>query len=88
MTLLSLLKAKCDNCQTIQEVYWGNYGSENSCINCDAAPVCLTKIIVGETDAISCPQCRTKMYGVTEIQNRPFKYYSRCPNCLYETEAI
>ena len=39
-----LVKAICDNCQTQDEVYWGEYGSEQTCFNCDAPPISFTKL--------------------------------------------
>lgn len=34
-----------------------------------------------------CPQCKTKMHGVTIVIPRPFKHCLECPNCNYRTEA-
>ena len=41
--MTKLIKAICSNCQTSQEVYWGVYGSENACENCECPPVSMTK---------------------------------------------
>ena len=40
-----LVKAICSNCQTTDEVYWGAYGSEQSCLNCDSAPISMDKVV-------------------------------------------
>jgi hypothetical protein len=40
-----LVKAICTNCQTIDEVYWGQYGSEQSCFNCDCPPASFVKVV-------------------------------------------
>lgn len=39
-----LVKAICENCKTEDEVYWGQYGSEQSCLNCDAPPMSFVKV--------------------------------------------
>jgi hypothetical protein len=39
------VKAICSNCKTVDEVYWGQYGSEQSCLNCDSAPISMEKVV-------------------------------------------
>ena len=39
------VKAICSNCKTVDEVYWGQYGSEQSCSNCDCPPVSMEKVV-------------------------------------------
>ncbi len=38
-----LTKAICTNCRTIDEVYWGRYGSESFCQECSAPPISFKK---------------------------------------------
>lgn len=42
--LPQLVKVVCHNCETQDEVYWGQYGAEQACDNCDAPPICLVKV--------------------------------------------
>jgi hypothetical protein len=34
----------CDECGFEDEANWGEYGSEQPCLSCDAAPVYLSKV--------------------------------------------
>lgn len=36
--------AKCCNCDTLELVAWGIYGSETTCQNCDAPPAAMEKV--------------------------------------------
>jgi hypothetical protein len=38
-----ITKAICDNCRTIDEVYWGEHGSESYCQECSAPPASFSK---------------------------------------------
>jgi hypothetical protein len=40
----TLVKAICSNCKTPDEVYWGEYGSEQCCLNCECPPVSMEKV--------------------------------------------
>ena len=39
-----LVNVKCDKCGWDDEVYFSEYGAEQSCFNCDAAPIYLSKV--------------------------------------------
>ena len=39
-----LVKVICDDCGYKDEAYWGEYGSEQPCLNCDAPNIYLRKI--------------------------------------------
>jgi len=41
---------KCVECGIIAEYYFNEYGSNEPCISCDAAPVSLIKVLVMENN--------------------------------------
>jgi hypothetical protein len=47
MTILmpKLVKAICSNCKTEDEVFWGQFGSEQTCLNCDCPPALMVKVV-------------------------------------------
>ena len=38
------VNVKCDECGYEDEAMWGDFGSEQPCLNCDAAPAQLSKV--------------------------------------------
>jgi len=39
-----IVNAICDQCGYIDDVVWGQYGSETYCFACSAAPIYFTKV--------------------------------------------
>ena len=43
MKMPTLTQVVCVSCSTQDKVYWGEYGAEQSCLNCDAPAVDLIR---------------------------------------------